>query len=164
MNDFLLKCRRSGFDPWVQKIPWRREWLLRSHNLFSLFWFWDQFQCARACTHRHTHTDTHTQTHTHIHTHQQIILQAATGCPAIQLSSDTINLKRASDPTGQGRTRSFILHPPLQTPASCKPRSLSVSDQLTTNCRPQTHPSSEHQLQVQMVTCTSDQLPINWRF
>ena len=21
------KCRRAGFDPWVRKIPWRREWL-----------------------------------------------------------------------------------------------------------------------------------------
>ena len=23
----LLNCRRLGFDPWVQKIPWRRDWL-----------------------------------------------------------------------------------------------------------------------------------------
>ena len=23
-----LKCRRHGFDSWVGKIPWRREWLL----------------------------------------------------------------------------------------------------------------------------------------
>ena len=23
----LLKCRRSRFDPWVVKSPWRREWL-----------------------------------------------------------------------------------------------------------------------------------------
>ena len=22
-----LRCRRPGFDPWVRKIPWRREWL-----------------------------------------------------------------------------------------------------------------------------------------
>ena len=22
-----LQCRRPGFDPWVGKIPWRREWL-----------------------------------------------------------------------------------------------------------------------------------------
>ena len=22
-----LKCRRCGFDPWVGKIPWRRDWL-----------------------------------------------------------------------------------------------------------------------------------------
>jgi len=24
----LLQCRRGGFDPWVRKIPWRREWQL----------------------------------------------------------------------------------------------------------------------------------------
>ena len=23
----LLQCRRTGFEPWVGKIPWRREWL-----------------------------------------------------------------------------------------------------------------------------------------
>ena len=23
-----LQCRRPGFDPWVGRIPWRREWLL----------------------------------------------------------------------------------------------------------------------------------------
>ena len=22
----ILRCRRPGFDPWVRKIPWRREW------------------------------------------------------------------------------------------------------------------------------------------
>ena len=22
----ILQCRRPGFDPWVRKIPWRREW------------------------------------------------------------------------------------------------------------------------------------------
>ena len=22
-----LQCGRSGFDPWVGKIPWRKEWL-----------------------------------------------------------------------------------------------------------------------------------------
>ena len=25
-----LQCRRPGFNPWVRKIPWRREWLLTS--------------------------------------------------------------------------------------------------------------------------------------
>ena len=28
-----LQCGRSGFDPWVGKIPWRREWLL-----IPVFW------------------------------------------------------------------------------------------------------------------------------
>jgi len=22
----LLQCRRSGYNPWVGKIPWRRKW------------------------------------------------------------------------------------------------------------------------------------------
>ena len=25
-ESLCLKCRRSGFDPWVRKIPWRRKW------------------------------------------------------------------------------------------------------------------------------------------
>ena len=37
-----LQCRRPGFNPWVAKIPWRREWLPTSvfwpgefHGLYS---------------------------------------------------------------------------------------------------------------------------------
>ena len=26
LNKWLLRCRRPGFDPWVRKIHWRREW------------------------------------------------------------------------------------------------------------------------------------------
>ena len=25
-KEICLQCRRPGFDPWVRKIPWRREW------------------------------------------------------------------------------------------------------------------------------------------
>ena len=25
-KESTLKCRRPGFDPWVRKMPWRREW------------------------------------------------------------------------------------------------------------------------------------------
>ena len=25
-KESCLQCRRPGFDPWVRKIPWRREW------------------------------------------------------------------------------------------------------------------------------------------
>ena len=39
-----LQCGRPGFDPWVGKIPWRREWLLTPvfwprefHGLYSLW-------------------------------------------------------------------------------------------------------------------------------
>jgi len=27
MKRICLQCRRPRFDPWVGKIPWRREWL-----------------------------------------------------------------------------------------------------------------------------------------
>ena len=27
MIKIFLKCSRPRFDPWVRKIPWRREWL-----------------------------------------------------------------------------------------------------------------------------------------
>ena len=26
-NSCPMQCRRPGFDPWVRKIPWRKEWL-----------------------------------------------------------------------------------------------------------------------------------------
>ena len=26
-KEYACQCRRCGFDPWVGKIPWRREWL-----------------------------------------------------------------------------------------------------------------------------------------
>ena len=26
-KESVCQCRRCGFDPWVQKIPWRRKWL-----------------------------------------------------------------------------------------------------------------------------------------
>ena len=27
VKNLIAKCGRPGFDPWVGKIPWRREWL-----------------------------------------------------------------------------------------------------------------------------------------
>ena len=43
---------RPGFDPWVGKIPWRREWLLASvfwhgefHGLYSP-WGWKETQVS----------------------------------------------------------------------------------------------------------------------
>ena len=42
MKRICLQCRRPRFDPWVRKIPWRREWLSTSvswprecHGLYS---------------------------------------------------------------------------------------------------------------------------------
>ena len=43
MERIYVQCRRLGFDPWVGKIPWRKEWLPTpvflpgtSHGLRSL--------------------------------------------------------------------------------------------------------------------------------
>ena len=27
VKNLSLQCQRPGFDPWIGKIPWRREWL-----------------------------------------------------------------------------------------------------------------------------------------
>jgi len=27
VKKICLQCRRPGFNPWVRKMPWRREWL-----------------------------------------------------------------------------------------------------------------------------------------
>ena len=33
-----LQCRRPGFDPWVGKIPWRREWQPTSNLAWIIPW------------------------------------------------------------------------------------------------------------------------------
>ena len=44
LQNYFLQCGRSGFDPWVEKIPWRRERLLipvfwpgEFHGLYSIW-------------------------------------------------------------------------------------------------------------------------------
>ena len=67
----LLQCRgcsRCGFDPWVRKIPWRREWqptpvFLPGKIPWQATKSWTQLKQLSA--HTHTHTHTHTQSHTH---------------------------------------------------------------------------------------------------
>ena len=70
-----LQCRRPRFDPWVGKIPWRREWLPTPvflpgefHGQRSLVgyspWCFKESDKTERLTHTHTHT------HTHIHTLQ----------------------------------------------------------------------------------------------
>ena len=41
-----LQCRRSRFDPWVRKIPWRREWKIIQHE-FQLISTW-QFHMEKS--------------------------------------------------------------------------------------------------------------------
>ena len=72
-----LQCRRSGFSPWVWKIPWRREWLPSPVFLPGEFhgqsrtlvgyspWGHKELNMAKQLSilsYTHTHTHTHTQT------------------------------------------------------------------------------------------------------
>ena len=63
----LLQCRRPQFDPWVGKIPWRREWLPTPvflpgefHGDRSLVgyssWSHKELDTTEWLTHTHTHT------------------------------------------------------------------------------------------------------------
>ena len=61
------RCKRHRFDPWVGKIPWRREWLPtavsmpgESHGRRSLVGY-RPWGCKGSDTTEHTHTHTHTQ-------------------------------------------------------------------------------------------------------
>ena len=69
-----LQCRRYRFNPWVEKIPWRREWLPTPVFLPG------EFQGQRSLvgyivhgvikesdmTEQHTHVCAYTHTHTEI--------------------------------------------------------------------------------------------------
>ena len=69
-----LQCRRSGFNPWVRKIPWRMEWL--PTPVFLSREFQGQRRLADysswGCTESHT-TEQLTHTHTHTHTHMPFL-------------------------------------------------------------------------------------------
>ena len=68
------QCRRQGFDPWVEKIPWRGKWLPtpvflpgKFHGQRSLVGYSpschkesDTTEWLSVCTHTQRHTDTHT--------------------------------------------------------------------------------------------------------
>ena len=76
-KESTCQCRRHKrheFDPWVKKIPWRREhgnplpYSCLENLMDRGAWFgyspwghkeWDTTECARIHTHTHTHTHTH---------------------------------------------------------------------------------------------------------
>ena len=71
----FLQCRRPGIDPWVGKIPWRREWQPtlvflpgEFHGQRSLMgyspWSHKELNTTEQLTHTHMY-NTHTHTHTH---------------------------------------------------------------------------------------------------
>ena len=62
-----LQCKRPRLDPWVEKIPWRRGWLLtpvflpgKSHGHRNLVgyspWACKESDTTEQLTHTHTHT------------------------------------------------------------------------------------------------------------
>ena len=84
----LPTMRETWFDPWVKKIPWRREWLPTPiflpeelHGQRSLVCYspWGRKESDRTeqlththrhvCVHAHARARAHTHTHTHTHTH-----------------------------------------------------------------------------------------------
>ena len=72
----LPAMRETQFNPWVQKIPWRRAWLPTPvflpgelHGEKSLIGF-----SPRGCKESDM-TEQLTHTHTHTHTHNPLILQ-----------------------------------------------------------------------------------------
>ena len=71
-KSICLQCRRSGFNPWVGKIPWRRKWQPtpvflpeKSHGQRSLAgyspWGLKESDTTERLTNTHTHTHTHTR-------------------------------------------------------------------------------------------------------
>ena len=69
-KESTCQCRRSRINPWVGKIPWKREWQPtpvflpgKSHGQRSLVSYtpWDHEQLdTTEWLHTHTHTHTHT--------------------------------------------------------------------------------------------------------
>ena len=63
-----LQCRRPEFDPWVGKIPWRREWL--PIPVFLLGEFHGERSLVGYSLWGRKESDT-TERPTHTHTHQK---------------------------------------------------------------------------------------------
>ena len=69
-KELACQCRRHRFDPWIGKIPWRREWQPtpafvpgKFHRQRSLADY-SPWGCKELDTTEYTHTHTHTYTHT----------------------------------------------------------------------------------------------------
>ena len=74
-KESTCQCRRHGFDPWIGKIPWRRDWQptpiflpRESHGQRGLVGCY-QWGCKESDTTEHAHmqTPTNIQTHTHLY-------------------------------------------------------------------------------------------------
>ena len=83
-KESTCQCRRPGFNPWIEKNPWRMAtyssilswkipWTKEPGRLQSmgLQRIGDDLatECMHTHTHAHTHAHTHTRTDTHTHAH-----------------------------------------------------------------------------------------------
>ena len=112
-----LQYRRPTFDPWVRKIPWRREWQPipvflpgKSHGQRSLSgyspWACKESDMAEPsmCTHTHTCACTHT------HAHPRSWFQHA-GFPGQVSDSCLLHWSRALDTGLPGSPQSGLFMP-----------------------------------------------------
>ena len=72
-KESACKCRKPGFDPWVGKIPWRRQWLPTPYSCLENSMDRGARQAMSMGSQRvrydwttNTHTHTHIYTQTHI--------------------------------------------------------------------------------------------------
>ena len=116
--------RRHGFDPWVGKVPWRREWQPtplflpgESHRQRSLASYnpWGSKESDTARTHACTRACTHTHTHSHcIHLRGTVHPVCDGGASPIQMGT----LVEASRQTGN-RIWGLGCHPRLFPTGLC---------------------------------------------
>ena len=60
MQETACQCWRSGFDPWVEKIPWRRKWHPTLVFLPGKFHGWRSLACFSPWDHKELDTTKHT--------------------------------------------------------------------------------------------------------
>ena len=65
-----LQCGSPGFDSWVGKIPWRREWLLT-----PVFWPGESHGLFSPCGHKESYTTEWLSLHFNNHLYQPIVFE-----------------------------------------------------------------------------------------
>ena len=96
----LLQCRRPKFDPWVRKIPWKKEWLPtvvffpgESHGQRSLVGYSPWGHKESDTTERLTHTHTHPPTHTHTVSGHEFLLISQRVSEARRISMSLLHVR-----------------------------------------------------------------------
>ena len=75
-KESISQCRRCRFNPWVRKIPWRRE-LATCSSIFAWKISWtEEPGSLRSKGCKESDTTKQLSTHTHTHTHTNSVFQA----------------------------------------------------------------------------------------